>query len=92
VIAIAVVNSTGDFIGQQGFTGIAHVPGSGVYTLATSNLPTILNNTAVVITQAGLVDGSSTWLILPGQVIVRTFDQAGTLVDRIFTVVVYDMT
>lgn len=86
------MNSAGTFIANKGFTGVAHLPGSGIYLLSTPHLPLNLNNIGVLITQSGLVDGSSTYLILPGQVIVRTFDQGGTLTDRTFTVVVYDLT
>ena len=66
---------------------------SGIYDLMLANPPGDLNNLAVVVTQLGLVDGSSTWLAnTPNHVIVRTFDTAGALVDRSFSVNVFDLT
>ncbi len=89
MFAAATVNSTGTLIANKGFTAIAHVPGSGIYTLTAATFPTNPNDVAVVITQAGLADGASTWLALPGQIIVRTFNTAGAAADLNFTAFVH---
>jgi hypothetical protein len=58
-----------------------------------ANPPVDLNNLAVLVTQGGLVDGSAAWLAgVPNHVIVRMFDGAGVLVDRGFSVAVFDLT
>ena len=93
VIASAAVNSNGVFLAEQGFSGgITHAPGSGVYVLTLANPPLSSNDLAIVITQANVAAGMSTYLTLSASSIqVNTFDATGTAADRIFTVVVYDL-
>lgn len=92
VIAAAVVNSNGVFISEQGFTGITHTPGSGVYVLTLANPPLSSNDLAVVVTQANILAGQVSYLApAANQVEVHTFDAAGLAADRIFTVIVHDL-
>lgn len=58
-----------------------------------TNFPADGNNLIVTATLAGLVGGEITWRGLPGNVLeIRTYDSAGTLTDRVFTVAAFDTT
>jgi hypothetical protein len=91
VIAAASVNLDGTFVAQKGFTGSAH-PSTGVYTFALANPPINTNNLAVVATLGGNASGEIVWLgngFAP--ITIQTFDGANALADRLFTIVVYDL-
>ena len=93
LIAAALVEDDGTFISQRGFTGIVHVPASGLYVLTLANPPADLNNLVVEVTQGGTVAGQEAASFgLPDLINVRTFDAAGVLTDRIFMITVYDLT
>jgi len=98
VIAAAAVASPGFFVTQTGFAGIAHDPGTGVYTLQLASPPPNLSAglviTALQISPAPGVAGqiTNTALTAPDLIEITTYDATGVPTDRSFYIVVYDLT
>jgi hypothetical protein len=93
VIAAANVNSDGVFFGNpQGFSGSTH-PATGQYTVTLTSPPANPNNILPLIQLGGFVGGQNSYLITtPGTIDVFTFDATGVAADRIFGIVVLDLT
>lgn len=93
VIAAAQVDSVGAFNSNRGFLAISHVVGTGVYDLTLASPPVNFNNLVAEVTQINGASGQETIVLsIPNHVIVNTFNAAGVPTDRVFMVVVYDLT
>jgi hypothetical protein len=94
LIAAAHVDAAGAFVVQRGFvpgSGV-HVPGSGVYTFqledSPKNISAIISNATLVGGPAGMIAADSS---APNSVKVITWNAAGALFDRAFTITVFDL-
>lgn len=91
LVALAGVGGS-SFTVQQGFTGVSHVNGSGLYNLTLETPPPNFQNNFVVMVQIiGLIGGESSVLFdFPAQILVRTFSSEGNQEDRAFFITVFD--
>jgi hypothetical protein len=86
------VNADGTFLSQFGFASLAH-PVAGQYDLQLTNPPAVANNTIPVATiLAGSAGGQITFILLIGGFEILTYNAAGVQTDRIFSIVVFDLT
>ena len=94
LIATARVDAAGTFIVQHGFVpgSEAHVPGSGIYAFQLAHPPknilNIISNATLVGGPAGMIAANSS---APNNIEVRTWNAAGALFDRAFTITVFDL-
>jgi hypothetical protein len=96
IIASALVISNGGILISTGIVGVTH-PSTGLYQIELMNPPVFLANVAVIATAfcpalgvAGNVNVNAE--TLPNLIEMATFDAAGALSDRSFSVVFYDLT
>jgi hypothetical protein len=86
------VNSDGTFLSQSGFASITH-PAVGQYSLVLTNPPLVPNNTIPVATiLAGSSGGQITFILILNGFDIITYNAAGVQTDRLFSVVVFDVT
>jgi hypothetical protein len=91
-IAAGIVSADGVFADpRQGFVGtIVHVPNSGVYNLGPVSTSFDFAVLVSLVNQAGAISwatGGMSGL----DIIVQTYDSAGTPADRSFSIAVFDL-
>jgi hypothetical protein len=86
------VNADGTFLSQFGFASLTH-PATGEYSFLLTNPPAVTNNTIPTMTiLSGGAGGQITFILTIGGLDVITYNAAGVQTDRLFSVVVYDLT
>lgn len=91
-IAAGLVNSDGTFLSQSGFASLTH-PGAGQYSFLLTSPPVNVNDTIPVATILNAsVAGQITFVLTVGGFDVVTYNASGVATDRLFSIVVYDLT
>jgi hypothetical protein len=86
------VNADGTFFSQFGFASLTH-PTTGQYNLQLTNPPADLNNVIPVALLLGASSGGQiTFILATGGFHMLTYTATGVQIDRIFSVVVFDLT
>jgi hypothetical protein len=86
------VNVNGTFLSQAGFASLTH-PAVGQYSFQLTNPPIVFNNTIPVATiLSGSAGGQITFILTVGGFDIITYNAAGVQTDRLFSVIVFDLT
>lgn len=91
ILAAGIVNSDGTFLSSTGFASLSN-PAVGQYTFGLTAPPALADNQVVVATiLAGSGGGQVTFINFPGGFDVITYDATGTQENKLFSVVVFDL-